>query len=135
VSLAMTESSVRRAPEQATPELGELLEDVLHQAKSLLQAEFSLARRELVTELKAAAGSLVALLIGVMFLQAALVTLGVLCVLALGVGIASAAVVVALAAIGSAVVLFARRALGQRSLQQTAARLARDAKQVLETVK
>jgi uncharacterized membrane protein YqjE len=131
----MTEPSVKRAPTPSPPELGDLLEDALHQAKSLVQAEFSLARRELATELKATTSSLVALLIGAMFLQAALVTLGVLLVLALGVGIASAAVVVALAVIGGAVVLFARQALAQRGFQHAAARLTRDAKQVLETVK
>jgi uncharacterized membrane protein YqjE len=131
----MTESFVKHAPTPPPPDLGDLLEDALHQAKSLVQAEFSLARRELVTELNATTSSLVALLVGVMFLQAALVTLGVLLVLALGVGIASAAVVVALAVIGGAVVLFARQALAQRNFQHTAARLTRDAKQVLETVK
>ncbi|HEY1533068.1 MAG TPA: phage holin family protein [Polyangiaceae bacterium] len=131
----MTEPSVKRAPAPSPPDLGDLLEDALHQAKSLVQAEFSLARRELATELSATTSSLVALLIGVMFWQAALVTLGVLLVLALGVGIASAAVVVALAAVGSVVVLVARHALAQRNLQHTAARLTRDAKQVLETVK
>jgi uncharacterized membrane protein YqjE len=131
----MTEPSVQRAPAPSPPDLGDLLEDALHQAKSLVQAEFSLARRELVTELSTTLSSLVALLIGVMFLQAALVTLGVLLVLALGVSIAAAAVVVALAAIGSLVVLVARRKLAQRKLPHTAARLTRDANQVLETVK
>jgi hypothetical protein len=131
----MTESSVKRAPEQATPDLGELLEDVLHQAKTLMQAELSLARRELVTELKTAASSAVLLIVGVMFLQAALVTLGVLLVLALGAGVASVAVVVGLAVIGVAVLLFARRALAQRKLPHTTARLKLDAKQVMETVK
>jgi uncharacterized membrane protein YqjE len=131
----MIEPSVQRAPAPSPPDLGDLLEDALHQAKSLVQAEFSLARRELVAELSTTLSSLVALLIGVMFLQAALVTLGVLLVLALGVGIASAAVVVALAAIGSLVVLVARHKLAQRKLRHTAARLTRDAKQVLETVK
>jgi uncharacterized membrane protein YqjE len=131
----MTELSVKRAPEQPTPDLGDLLEDVLHQSKSLVQAEFSLARRELVAELRAATGSLVLLVIGVMFLQAALVTLGVLFVLALGVGVASAGVVVALAAIGAAVLLLARHQLAHRKLPRTLARLTLDAKQVMETVK
>jgi|GEM_PF-1038657 hypothetical protein len=131
----MNESSVKRAPERPTPDLGDLLEDALHQAKSLMQAELSLARRELVTEVETATRSLVLLVVGVMFLQAALVTLGVLFVLALGVGVASEAVVVALAAIGAAVLLFARRALAHRKLPRTAARLTLDAKQVMETVK
>jgi len=131
----MIESSVKRAPERPTPDLGDLLEDALHQAKSLLQAELSLARRELVTELKSTASSLLLLVVGVMFLQAGLVTLGVLLLLALGVGVASAGVVIALAAVGAALLLIARRGLAQRKLPHTTARLALDAKQVMETVK
>ena len=94
-----------------------------------------MARRELAAELGAATSSLVALLIGVMFLQAALVTLGVLSVLALGVSVASAAVSVALAAIGAAVLVHARHTLAHRKLPRTVARLKLDAKQVLDTVK
>ena len=131
----MTESFVKRAAEPPTPDLGELLEDVMQQAKSLVQAEFSLARRELAAEFGTATSSLVLLLIGVMFLQAALVTLGVLAVLALGVSIASAIVVVALGAVGAALLLYARHALAHRKLPRTVARLTLDAKQVLDTVK
>ncbi|HEY5375617.1 MAG TPA: phage holin family protein [Polyangiaceae bacterium] len=131
----MIESPVKRAPEQPTADLGDLLEDALHQAKSLIQAELSLARRELVAELKSTASSLLQLVIGVMFLQAGLVTLGVLAVLALGVGIAAVGVVIAFAAVGAVFLLVARRALAQRKLPHTTARLTRDAKQVMETVK
>jgi uncharacterized membrane protein YqjE len=131
----MTESSLKSAPEQPTPDLSDLLEDALQQAKSLVQAELSLARRELVTELRTTASSLVLVLVAVMFFQAALVTLGVLLVLALGIGVASAAVVLALAVIGAAVLLFARHSLAQRKLPHTATRLKLDAKQVMETVK
>jgi ABC-type nickel/cobalt efflux system permease component RcnA len=70
-----------------------------------------------------------------MFLQAGLVTLGVLAVLALGVGTAAVGVVIALAAVGAVFLLVSWRALAQRKLPHTAARLALDAKQVMETVK
>jgi hypothetical protein len=131
----MTELSVKRTPTPPTPDLGDLLEDVLQQSKSLVQAEFSLARRELVAELRVATGSLVLLVTGVMFLQAALATLGVLIVLALGAGVASAGVVVALAAIGGVALLVARHELAHRKLPRTVARLTLDAKQIAETVK
>ena len=71
-----------------------------------------------------------------MFLQAALVTLGVLLVLALGVGVASVGRGRRwLLLIGVATLLVARRALAQRKLLHTTARLTLDAKQVMETVK
>lgn len=131
----MPESTLKRAPDQPTPDLGDLLEDVLHQAKTLMQAELSLARRELVTEVKTAAGSVVLLIVAVMILQAALVTLGVLLVLALGVGLASAGVIVGLAVIGTAILLFSRRALTRQNVANPLRRLTVDAKQVMETVK
>jgi hypothetical protein len=130
----MLETSVSRAPDKAAPNLGDLVEDALNQAKSLVQAEFSLARRELLSELKTAAGSLLGALVGLLFLQAALATLGVLLVLALGVKL-GIAVVVGFVAIGAAGLLSARRALRMRLLPRTTDRLALDAKQVMETVK
>jgi hypothetical protein len=130
----MLETSVSRAPDKAAPNLGDLVEDALNQAKSLVQAEFSLARRELLSELKTAAGSLLGALVGLLFLQAALATLGVLLVLALGVKL-GIAVVVGFLAIGAAGLLSARRSLRMRLLPRTTARLALDAKQVMETVK
>jgi hypothetical protein len=131
----MTESAVKRSSDSTSPNFGELVEDALLQAKTLVQAELSLARRELSSELEGAYGSLTVLFVGAMFLQAALVTLGVLLVLALGVSLAASLVVLALAVVGIACVLVARRELGKRKLPRTSARLALDAKQVLETVK
>jgi hypothetical protein len=130
----MSETSLNRTPEKPAPNLGDLLGDALDQAKTLVQAEFSLARGELVSELKTAAGSLVGALVGLMFLQAALATLGVLLVLAVGMSI-GVVVVAGFAAIGIAGLLIARRALRLRALPRTSARLALDAKQVMETVK
>ena len=51
----------RKMPESASPKppapnLTDLVEDALHQAKTLVQAEFSLARNELKSELKQALG-------------------------------------------------------------------------------
>ena len=92
-----------RASEQANaaaPNLGQLLENTLHHAKELLQAEASLARRELSSEVSSAFGSIGLLAIGVMFLQGALTTLGVVLVLAFGVGVAAIALVAGLAAQG-----------------------------------
>lgn len=132
---AMTESAVKRAPNAPAPNFGDLVEDALLQAKTLIQAELSLAKREVQSEVKGASSSLVLLLIGAMFLQAALVTLGVLLVLALGAGLAASSVVVVLAAVGVACAFVAVRELGKRKLPRTSARLALDAKQVLETVK
>lgn len=133
--LAMTESAVKRTPDSAPPNFGDLVEDALLQAKNLVQAELSLARSELSSEVKGAFGSLLLLSIGAMFLQAALVTLGVLLLLTFGVGIASGVVIAVLVAVGLTCLLIAARALGSRKLPRTSARLALDAKQVLETVK
>ncbi|HYP78049.1 MAG TPA: phage holin family protein [Polyangiaceae bacterium] len=123
------------APKPPAPNLGDLIEDALHQAKTLVQAEFSLARGELKTELKQALGSAVLFGAAAMCLQAAIVTLGVLLVLALGVGVASASVVLALAAIAAVLVVLGVRSARLGKLPRTTARLSSDAKQVMETVK
>src|SRR6478609_10568878 len=111
------------APKPAAPNLGELVEDALHQAKTLVQAEFSLARGELKNELKPALGSAVLIGAGVMFFQAALVTLGVLLVLALGVGATSAVVVLGLLAFGAVLLMLGLRSLRLAKLPRTTARL------------
>jgi len=123
------------APKPPAPNLGELVEDALHQAKTLVQAEFSLARGELKNEFKQALGSAVLIGAGVMCLQAALVTLGVLLVLALGVGASSAGVVLGLLALGAVLLVLGLRSARLGKLPRTTARLSSDAKQVLETVK
>ena len=123
------------APKPAAPNLGDLLEDAVHQAKTLVQAEFSLARSEIKSELKQALGSAVLLGAGVMFLQAALVTLGVLLVLALGVGAASAGVILGLLLFAALFLVLGVRSMQRSKLPRTSARLSSDAKQVLETVK
>ena len=121
------------ATKQPAPNLGELVEDALQQAKTLVQAEFSLARGELKAELRQMLGSALLLGLGAMFLQAALVALAVLLVLALGV--ANGAFVV----LGVFAVAALLSVLGIRSarlkLPRTSARLRTDAKQVLESVK
>jgi uncharacterized membrane protein YqjE len=122
-------------PQPAEPNLGQLLENTLHHGKELLQAELSLARRELSTEVSSAVGSLGLLAVGAMFLQAALTTLGVVLVLAFGVGAAVIALVVVLAAVGGVLTVVAIRALDRKKLPRTTARFAMDAKQVMETVK
>src|SRR3954447_17502583 len=58
-SPVMYESAARKQP---AANLGDLVEDALEQAKTLVQAEFSLARAELWAELKGALRS--ALLLG-----------------------------------------------------------------------
>ena len=123
------------APKPPAPSMGDLLEDALRQARTLVEAEFSLARAELKQELKRALGSALLLAAGAMFLQAALVTLGVLLVLALGASIASGVIVLALACIATSLLLIGVRAVRQEKLPRTTARLSTDAKQVLETVK
>ncbi|HTA88057.1 MAG TPA: phage holin family protein [Polyangiaceae bacterium] len=130
----MPELATERA-HNVPPNLGELLENTLHHAKSLLQAELSLARRELSGELSAAYGSLGLLVIAGMFLQAALSTLAVVLVLAFGVGVAAIGLIVLLAAVGVVLTVVALRALERRKLPRTTARLAMDAQQVMETVK
>lgn len=120
---------------QSPAHLGELLEDTLGHAKSLIQAEFALARREVASQVTAASGSVLMLLGGIMFVQAALSTLGVLLVLAFGVGAASAALVVVLAAIGVSLAILALGSLKRRNLSHTSARLQLDAQEIMETVK
>ena len=131
----MSESLRPQSPEPTQPNLGDLVEDALHQAKALVQAELSIARRELTSEVASTFDSLVWLALGALFAQAALTTLGVLAVLALGVGLASAGVIVLLAGVSAALFNVGIRALKRRSLAPVTARLAMDAKQVLETVK
>lgn len=124
-----------KLPEKPAPNLGDLLEDALLQARTLVQAELALARAELKTEVSRTVSSLLMLVGAAMFFQAALATLGVLLVLAFGAGLAAAAVVVGLALIGVGLALAALRALDHKHLPKTTARLSNDAKQVLETVK
>ena len=131
----MFESATNRAPESAPPKLGELLEDVLLQARDLVQAELSLAGKELKQELKMAVRSALLLLVAAMLFQAALVVLGVLLVLQWGAGSASLAVVLVLAGGGVALSIIAVRSLRRERLPRTTARLSQDAKQLMETVK
>jgi len=123
------------APKPPDANLGDLIEDALHQAKTLVQAELSLARGELKKELKLALGSATLLVAGAMCLQAALVTLGVVLVLALGVGVGAALVLLALLAAAALLIVLGLRSLQRNRLPRTTARLSADAKQVLETVK
>lgn len=131
----MLEGTPNRSVQVAPPNLGELLEDALLQARNLVQAEVSLARTELKGELKVAATAVLLLVAGGMFLQAALVVLGVLLVVAWGGGAASTAVVIALAVIGVGLTFVAVKSLQRERLPRTTARLSSDAKQVLESVK
>ncbi len=124
-----------RAPEKPAPNLGDLLEDVLHQAKSLFEAELALAKRELVSDLKSGAVSVALVAVALLFLQAALTTLGVLLVMTVGAGFGGALVVVGMLAVSVTALLFARHLLARRKLARTSARLTTDAKQVMETVK
>lgn len=119
----------------AAPNLGELLENALRHTKSLVQAELSLARRELSDEISSAFGAIGLFVAGAMCLQAALITLGLLLALAFGVGVVGAVVVVLWAGVGAALCVFGKRALGRRRLPRTTARLALDAQQVIEAVK
>ncbi|HEY0464539.1 MAG TPA: phage holin family protein [Polyangiaceae bacterium] len=123
------------APNTPAPNLGDLVEDALQQAKTLVQAELSLARGELKNELKQALGAAALLGAGAMCLQAALTTLGVLLVLAFGVGVASVVVVLGLLAIAGLLFALGLRSWQRTKLPHTTARLRDDAKQVLETVK
>ena len=123
------------APKPPAPNLTDLVEDALQQAKTLVQAEFSLARGELKNELKQALGSALLLGAGAMCLQAAIVTLGVLLVLALGVSVASGLVVLGLLLVAGVLLLLGVRSAQRAGLPRTTARLRADAKQVLETVK
>ncbi len=127
--------STQRKPEPAGPNLGDLVEDALHQAKTLVQAELSLAKRELTSEVTSTFDSLIWIACGALFAQAALTTLGFLAVLALGVGVAALGVVLVFTAVSTALFVIGVRALKQGKLPKTTARLALDAKQVMETVK
>jgi uncharacterized membrane protein YqjE len=129
----MPEITPPRSADQ--PNLGELLESTLHHAKDLLQAELALAKSEVSNEVSSALDSLVLLVVGAIFLEAALTTLGVLLVFAFGVSVAAVAVVLVLTALGAIFCLVAKRGLERRKLPRTAARLALDTRQVMETVK
>ena len=130
----MQESLSGSAP-TAPPNFGELLEHTLHDAKGLLAAELSLARRELSSEVSSAFGSIGLLLAGVMFLQAALTTLAVFVLIAFGAGVAGASTIAVLAGVGVFLCLRAKHALARRKLPRTTARLALDAEQVMGAVK
>jgi hypothetical protein len=128
----MSESAAERA---AQPNLGQLLENTLHHGKSLLQAELSLARSELASELSSAFSSLGLLAIGAMFLQAALTALGVVLVLSFGVGVVAIVVIALFSSLGSLLLVLGLRGLERKKLPRTTARLAIDVEQVMETVK
>jgi len=129
------QGSMPDSPESKQASLSDLVQDALQQAKTLVEAEFSLARGELKAELKQKFGAALLLAAGAMFLQAALVTLGVLLVLALGVNLASACVVLGFVAGAALLLLFGVRSARALDLSRTTARLKADARQVLETVK
>jgi uncharacterized membrane protein YqjE len=131
----MFEPATTHGAEHDSPNLGKLLEDALLQAKTLVQAELSLARSELKGELTAVYGSLLLIGISALFLQAALVAGSVLLVMSLGAGALAGAVVFAFALVGATFLLFARRALAAIKLPRTMARLTADATQILETAK
>jgi uncharacterized membrane protein YqjE len=122
-------------PEVVPPNLGDLVSDAVHQAQTLVQAELSLAKRDLKREVAEAFGSLLWIAAALIFAQAALTTLGVLAVIALGAGVASLGVVLLLAAVAGSLLSIGVRALKQRKLPQPTARLVSDAKQVMEAVK
>ena len=115
----MSESGTERG---AQPNLGQLLEDTLHHGKSLLQAELSLARSEVASELSSAFSSLGLLATGAMLLQAALTTLGVALVLAYGVGVVAFVVIASLTSFGSLLLLLGLRGLERKKLPRTTAR-------------
>ncbi len=115
--------------------MGQLLEKTLHHAKQLVQAEISLARHELGSELSAAVSSMVLLVAGVVFLQSALTTLGVLLVFQLGGGAIAASVVGVMAAVGATLCLLAKRGLEKKKLPQTSRHLSLDTEQVMEAAK
>jgi uncharacterized membrane protein YqjE len=131
----MFEPATPHGAENAPPNLGKLLEDALHQAKNLVQAELSLARTELKGELTAVYGTLLWFGLGVLFLQAALVAGSVLLVMALGAGALAGVVVFAFVLVGAMFLLLAWRALAKKKLPRTMARLTADATQILETAK
>jgi uncharacterized membrane protein YqjE len=131
---SMQESASGSAP-TAPPSFGELVEHTLHDAKGLLQAELSLARRELSSEVSSALGSIGLFLAGAMFLQAALTTLGVFVLIVFGAGAVGASMIAVLAGIGIWLCVRAKHALAQRKLPRTTARLALDAEQVMGAVK
>jgi len=128
----MLETDVMKQP---APNLGDLVEDALHQAKTLVQAELSLARAELKAELKQFLGSLLLFGVGAMFAQAALVTFGVFFVLTLGVRGEALLVVLGLLAVAAVFLVLGVRSMELKKLPRTTERLSKDAKQVLETVK
>ena len=116
----MLETDVMKQP---APNLGDLVEDALHQAKTLVQAELSLARAELKAELKQFLGSLLLFGVGVMFAQAALVTLGVFLVLTLGVRGEALLVVLGLLAFAAVFMVLGVRSLELKKLPRTTERL------------
>ena len=84
------------------PSAGHLLEKTLQDGLELARAEIALAKRELAEQARAIANSAVFFVAGVMFLQAAITTLGVLLVLlvhstALGLAVVGGLVLVAVA--------------------------------------
>ena len=124
----------RGAPTETASNVGDLVEDVLLQAKTLLQAELSLARREIALELGAARALMVWLTVGVLCIHAALVSLGVLLVLWLGAGYGALTVAV-LAVAGVSCTGVALRRFQGRKLPRTTDRLRSDAQHILATLK
>ncbi len=115
------------------PSVAHVLEKTIQDALHLARAEITLAKQEVAEELGSAARSAVSLLVGVMFLQAALTSLAVLVLMLRGAALGFA-VVGGLFAVAVVLGLLGIHGLKRRNLH-TVARLKLDVREVAEAVK
>jgi len=122
-------------PAPGTSSAAQILEKTVQDGLALARAELTLAKREALEQARAWAGSALLAVLGVLFLEAALVTLGVLLVLLLHASALGFVVVAVLFAIALGFGLVARRALQQLKGPSAPARAELDAREVVAAIK
>ena len=116
------------------PSVAQTLEKTIHDGLELARAELALAKRELGEQARAAAHSALFLLAGLMFLQAAVSSLGVLLILILGATPLGFVVVGGLVIVAAALGLVGIRAAKQNKFD-SAERIKLDMREIAEAVK
>jgi cytochrome c biogenesis protein CcdA len=126
-------SGIETANERG-PSAAHLLEKTLHDGLELARAEISLAKREVAEQARAMSSSALFFVAGVMFLQAAITTLGVLLVLLVHSTALGFAVVGGLLLVAAALGLVGVRVVKGFKLNAPE-RLKLDARKIAEAVK
>ena len=116
------------------PTVAQTLEKTAHDALELARAEIALTKRQAIEQARSMARSAIFLVAGVMFVQAALTSFGVLLVLVLRGPAPGLALVAGLLAVAALLATIGIRVLKANHVQ-SASRLERDVREIIEAVK